>query len=166
MSAALRKGFIIGCEVAELLGCCSATQEPSNSGTLPTVIHHAREGASQIVAVVLIRGVRGVRFDIDDHVERALVDLQRLALTPVDFTSPALETVANVGFPELLRRGDADSRLRQAVRGEEENDVAGNDLLALFVDSKKLGALRQPRDDTRVSENPFPSALSAVTNRL
>src|SRR6185503_20083049 len=89
---------------------------------------HTREGASQIAGVVLISRVRGVRFDIDDYVERALVDCQRLALPPVDLPSPALQTIANVGFPELFRRRDADPGVRQGIGGEEQNDVAGNDL--------------------------------------
>ena len=71
------------------------------------------------------------------------VEAERLALPPVHLARPPLQTIANVGFPELLRRGDADSRVRQAVGGEEENRVAGKDFAACLVDLDELATLRE-----------------------
>jgi hypothetical protein len=98
----------------------------------------------EVGAVVLARGRGRGRHHVHDDVERLGVDAQRLALPAVDLARPPLQTIANVGFPELLRRGDADSRERQAVGREEENRVPGKDFAACLVDPDELATLRDP----------------------
>src|SRR6185369_15192062 len=72
------------------------------------------------------------------------IEAERLALPPVDLARPALETVPDDCFPDLLGRGDTDARLRQAVSGEEDDRISGKDFSARFVNPKKLATFRQP----------------------
>jgi hypothetical protein len=71
------------------------------------------------------------------------VEGKRLALAAVDLAGPALEPITNVCFSEFLRRGDADSGVRELVAGGEDDTIAGKPLAARLIDAKKLATLRQ-----------------------
>jgi len=103
----------------------------------------AAKRAREVVAEVLKLCLCGGRFHIHHDVEPPFVEIERRALPPVGLTRPAFESIANVCFPDLFRRRDSDSRMRQIIAGDEEHCVAGMDFSARFVDSKKLATLRQ-----------------------
>src|SRR3954464_7606499 len=105
--------------------------------------HDALEGALQVEAVVAPTRLHRIRFDVDDDVERAAVDVEGTALTPVDLAGPPFQPVAHVCLATFFCRGDADARVRKVVRGIEQYAVAGKEFAAGFVDAKELAAFGQ-----------------------
>src|SRR4051812_40662990 len=100
----------------------------------------AAKRAAEVVAEILEGGLCCGRLHIHHDVEPPVVESERRALAPVRFPRPALESIANVGFPDLLRRGDPDSRMGELVDHVEEYCVAGKKFSARLVDSKVLTA--------------------------
>ena len=109
-------------------------------GSLGSARHDAAQDLGEVRAVIEKGCVGGIGLHIHDDVEHPRVEVERLALPPVNLARPALETIANGRFSDLLRRGDADSRMRQTVSGEEDDRISGKDLSACFVNPKKFAA--------------------------
>src|SRR6266550_1978532 len=100
--------------------------------SLGSARHDPAQDLFEVLAVVEEGSGGGIGLHIHDEVEHVNVEAERLALPPVDLARPALETIANVGFPGLLRGGNADSRMRQTVSGKEDDRISGKDLPARF----------------------------------
>jgi len=113
-------------------------------GSLGSTRHDPAQDLGEILAVVEEGGVGGIGLHIHDEVEHVRVEVERLALPPVHLARPALETIPNGRLSDLLRRGNADTRMRQTVSGEEDDRISGKDFSARFVNPKKLATLRQP----------------------
>jgi hypothetical protein len=103
----------------------------------------ALQRALQVDTVLPPIGLRRVRLDVHDEIERAAVEPERTALPAIDLASPSLQPVAHVCLAAFLRGGDPDPRIRQPVGGEKENAVAGKEFATGFVHAKKLAAFRQ-----------------------
>jgi hypothetical protein len=96
----------------------------------------------EVVAEIRERGVGGVWLDVYHDVETPVIETERATPATVDFPRPAFEAITDIRFPEFLRRGDADARVRHVIRGVEDDRVSGKELLARFVHSKKIAPFR------------------------
>src|SRR5436305_2264221 len=103
----------------------------------------ALQGTLQIEVVIAPGGLHGIRLDVDDDVERTAVDVEGTALMPVNLAGPPFQTVAHVCLATFFGRSDADARVREVIRGIEQNAVAGKEFATSFVDAKELAAFRQ-----------------------
>lgn len=78
--------------------------------------------------------------DVDHEVQRGFLQADGGAAAAVDLAHPSFEAIAVVSFPKFACNGDAESRVTEIVRRNEEYCVSGNVLAALIVDSNKICA--------------------------